>query len=62
MGYLPGAQGAPLLPAVGVRPRHEHLHLETPRAQQRAVDELRPVGHANHEDVVQLLHAVHLGE
>ncbi len=47
---------APLL----IRERDLHVHLETARAQERLVDHVEPVRHADNEDVVQLVHTVHL--
>eukprot|EP01136_Pigoraptor_vietnamica_P001185 Opistho-1_new@27482 len=42
--------------------RNLHLDLQTTRPGERLVDHVLPVRHANHEHVVQLVHAVHLGE
>ena len=41
---------------------HAHLYLEAARPKQRGVDELRPIGEADDEHVVELLDAVQLGE
>mmetsp|Transcript_10233 Transcript_10233/g.24613 ORF Transcript_10233/g.24613 Transcript_10233/m.24613 type:complete len:343 (-) Transcript_10233:546-1574(-) len=39
-----------------------HLHLQPPRAQQRVVDHVLAVGHADEEDVVERVHPIYLGE
>ena len=38
------------------------MHLEAARAQHRVVDHVFAIRHANHEDVVERVHAVDLGE
>jgi len=51
-----------LLPPLRVGAGHLDLHLEPAGPEQRGVDELRAVGQADDEHVVELLDAVHLGE
>jgi hypothetical protein len=38
------------------------VHLKTTRTQQSLVDQLFAIGHTNHQNVVQLLDTVHLGQ
>eukprot|EP00732_Lithocolla_globosa_P002724 Lithocolla_globosa_v1_NODE_1889_length_2271_cov_14.911101.p2 type:complete len:318 gc:universal NODE_1889_length_2271_cov_14.911101:997-1950(+) len=47
-----------LLPAFAVRQRDFHLHLQATRTGQGLVDHVLPVGHADHEDVVDGVHSI----
>jgi hypothetical protein len=51
-----------LAPPVAVGRLHRHAPVEAARAQQRRVQDLGPVGRAEHDDRVAGLEAVHLGE
>jgi len=51
-----------LRPALAVRPIDDDLAVEAARAQQRRVEDVRPVGCCDQDDVVLHLEAVHLDE
>ena len=51
-----------LLSARPVGAWHTHLDLETPRAEQRGIHKLRSVGEPHHENILERIHAIHLGE
>src|SRR4029077_12870813 len=51
-----------LLPALAVGPVDDDLPVETTRAEQSRVEDVRPVGGGDQDDVVLELEAVHLDE
>lgn len=51
-----------LVTAFLVRQSNLHVHLETAWSQQRLVNHIEAISHTDHENVVELLHTVHLGE
>ena len=51
-----------LLAPLDVRLVDQHLTIEAPRAEQRRVEHLRPVGRAHDDDALARVEAVHLGE
>mmetsp|Transcript_18438 Transcript_18438/g.48130 ORF Transcript_18438/g.48130 Transcript_18438/m.48130 type:complete len:560 (-) Transcript_18438:737-2416(-) len=60
--HLVGVDFKDLLAALLVRQPDLHVHLQAPRAQQRLVQHVLAVGHADEQDVVQGVNSVDLGE
>mmetsp|Transcript_33905 Transcript_33905/g.105794 ORF Transcript_33905/g.105794 Transcript_33905/m.105794 type:complete len:404 (+) Transcript_33905:857-2068(+) len=58
--HLLGVDVENLHPPGLVREADLHVHLQPPRPQQRLVDEVHAVGHADEEDVVERVHPVDL--
>ena len=60
--YFLGVKLEDFLPAFHVGPVDQHLAIESPRAQQRRIENLRPVGRRHHDHVFVWIEAVHFGE
>ena len=61
-GHVPGVHREDLPPAALIRRRHRDPPVEAARAQQRRVEDLRPVGGGEDDDALGAGEAVHLGE